>query len=116
MTKKLSILGIVAIAMFFGVLSAPAADTNAKPTKVTMKGTPGTPVKTFNANVKAAKRYKIAIVVKSQAIPVWESHLIAAAKAGRAMGVDVMQYAPSKADNVEEQKRILEDLVTKRVG
>ena len=114
MTKKLSILGILAIAMFICVLSAPAADTNAKPAKVTMKGTLGT-VKNFNANVKAAKRYKIAIVVKSQAIPVWESHLIAAAKAGRAMGVDVMQYAPSKADNVEEQKRILEDLVTKGV-
>ena len=80
-----------------------------------MKGTPGASVTNFNPNVKAARRYNIAIVVKSQAIPVWESHLIAASKAGRAMGVNVMEYAPAKADNVEEQKRILEDLVTKGV-
>ena len=70
-------------------------------------------MKNFNPDVKPAKPYNIAIVVKSQAIPVWESHLIAAAKAGQKMGVNVMQYAPAKADNVEEQKRILEDLVTK---
>jgi ribose transport system substrate-binding protein len=29
------------------------------------------------------------------------------------MGVNIMPYSPAKADNVEEQKRILEDLVTK---
>jgi len=53
-------------------------------------------------------------VVKSQAIPVWESHLIAAAKQAAQWGG---RYAicSSKADNVEEQKRILEDLVTKGV-
>jgi len=44
---------------------------------------------------------------------VWESHLIAAAKAGQRMGVNIMPFSPAKADNVEEQKRILEDLVTK---
>ena len=52
------------------------------------------------------------MVVKSAAIPVWESHLIAAKKAGEKLGVKILDYAPSKADNVEEQKRILEDLVT----
>ena len=113
--KLISVVGVVALATLIGGLPASAADTAVKPTKITMKGTPGKPVKNFNANIKAAKRYKIAIVVKSQAIPVWESHLIAAAKAGKAMGVDVMEFAPAKADNVEEQKRILEDLVTKGV-
>jgi len=116
MTKKsIAILAIAAAVMLAFVLPASAADTSAKPVKVTMKGTPGAPVKNFNANVKAVKRFNVAIVVKSQAIPVWESHLIAAAKAGQALGVNVLQYAPSKADNVEEQKRILEDLVTKGV-
>ena len=86
-----------------------------KAVQVTMKGTPGQPVKNFNRKRQGGARYNIAIVVKSQAIPVWESHLIAAAKAGQALGVNVLQYAPSKADNVEEQKRILEDLVTKGV-
>jgi ABC-type sugar transport system substrate-binding protein len=31
------------------------------------------------------------------------------------MGVNILPYSPAKADNVEEQKRILEDLVTKGV-
>jgi ribose transport system substrate-binding protein len=116
MNKKLCFaLGVLAIAMVIGVLPATAADTNAKTAKVTMKGTPGAPVRNFNANIKAARKYNIAIVVKSQAIPVWESHLIAASKAGQAMGVNILQYAPAKADNVEEQKRILEDLATKGV-
>jgi len=47
--KRIPFLGVLAIAMFIGVLSATAADTNAKPTKITMKGTPGKPVKNFNA-------------------------------------------------------------------
>ncbi len=81
-----------------------------------MKGSnPDKPVTDFNPDVKAAKKYNIAIVVKSQAVPVWESHLIAAAKAGQQMGVNILPYSPAKADNVEEQKRILEDLVTKGV-
>jgi ABC-type sugar transport system substrate-binding protein len=116
MTKKLiAIIAIVALGMLVFVLSASAADTSEKPVKVTMKGTTGQSAKDFNPNVKAARRYNVAIVVKSQAIPVWESHLIAASKAGRALGVNVLEYAPAKADNVEEQKRILEDLVTKGV-
>lgn len=56
--------------------------------------------------------YTIAVVVKSAAIPVWESHLIAAKKAGEDLGVKILDYSPAKADNVEEQKRILEDLIT----
>jgi len=107
------VLVLVAVCGFasqaFSAADAPGA-------KVIMKGSnPDKPVKNFDPNVKAAKKYNIAIVVKSQAVPVWESHLIAAAKAGQKMGVNILQYAPSKADNVEEQKRILEDLVTKGV-
>jgi ribose transport system substrate-binding protein len=118
MTKKLltivMVVTVVVCVGFSGTYSASAADT--KSPKVTMKGSnPDKPVKDFNPNVKPLKKYNIAIVVKSQAIPVWESHLIAAAKAGQKLGVNVMQYAPAKADNVEEQKRILEDLVTKGV-
>ena len=109
------ILAVLAVAAVVFTLSLPAESADTKPVKVTMKGTGTKPVKNFNPNVKAARKYNVAIVVKSQAIPVWESHLIAAAKAGQAMGVNVLQYAPSKADNVEEQKRILEDLVTKGV-
>ena len=116
MTQRLlAILMIVTVVVWVGASaanSASSADTGSP--KVTMKGSnPDQPVKDFNPDVKPARKYNIAIVVKSQAIPVWESHLIAASKAGQKLGVNIMQYAPAKADNVEEQKRILEDLVTK---
>jgi ABC-type sugar transport system substrate-binding protein len=118
MAKKfLSMFMVAMMGMFIfasGTLAGSPADTKAK--KVTMKGSnPDKPVRNFNPDVKADKRYNIAIVVKSQAVPVWESHLIAAAKAGQRMGVNILPYSPAKADNVEEQKRILEDLVTKGV-
>jgi Zn-dependent alcohol dehydrogenase len=76
---------------------------------VVMKGT-DTAVRAADFGYKAVPKrpYTIAVVVKSAAIPVWESHLIAAKKAGQDMGVKILDYAPAKADNVEEQKRILE--------
>ena len=81
--------------------------------KVTMVGTDTVvAAKDFGYSPKPKKEYTIAVVVKSAAIPVWESHLIAAEKAGKKLGVKILGYAPTKADNVEEQKRILEDLIT----
>lgn len=116
-TKRLLMIAVL-MAALGGLVGIALLTTNAEAQtpKVTMKGSdPGKAVKDFNPDVKPSRKYNIAIVVKSQAIPVWESHLIAAAKAGQKMGVTVLQYAPSKADNVEEQKRILEDLVTKGI-
>jgi len=110
-SKRIAILTVLTVLTLAFSGLAFAADAS-KPA-VTMKGTPGAPVRNFNPNIKAARRYNIAIVVKSQSIPFWESNLIAAANAGKALGVNVMQYAPSKADNMEEQMRILEDLMTK---
>lgn len=66
----------------------------------------------FGYEVTPKEKYTIAVVTKSAAIPVWESHIIAAQKAGQELGVEVLDYSPTKADNVEEQKRILEDLIT----
>lgn len=66
----------------------------------------------FGYEAEPNEEYTIAVVVKSAAIPVWESHIIAAKKAGEALGVEILDYSPTKADNVEEQKRILEDLIT----
>ena len=66
----------------------------------------------FGMEAAAAKKYTIAVVVKNAALPVWEAHITAAQKAGEALGVEVIDYSPTKADNVEEQKRILEDLIT----
>lgn len=80
---------------------------------ITMRGTDGSiSAEDFGYSAVPADEYTIAVVVKSAAIPVWESHIIAAKKAGKELGVKVLDYSPSKADNVEEQKRILEDLIT----
>lgn len=103
--------------------AAAAADTTpAQPaaaaagSKITMKGSNNDKiVYDFNPQVKANKPYNIAMIVKSQAAPVWESHLIAAAKAGKDMGVNILPYAPTKSDNVAEQKAMLEDVATKGV-
>lgn len=81
--------------------------------KITMKGTKSSiSADQFGYKVTPKKNYTIAVVTKSAAIPVWESHIIAAKKAGADLGVKILDYSPSKADNVEEQKRILEDLIT----
>ncbi len=86
---------------------------NESESKVTMVGTDKTVTSSeFDTKVQPKEKYTIAVVVKSAAIPVWESHIIAAKKAGEELGVEILDYSPSKADNVEEQKRILEDLIT----
>jgi|GEM_PF-578343 len=84
-----------------------------EPGKVVMVGSEGEIAATdFGYDAVPARKYTIAVVVKSAAIPVWESHIIAAKKAGDELGVTILDFAPTKADNVEEQKRILEDLIT----
>lgn len=81
--------------------------------KVVMVGEEGAmSAEEFGMEAAAAKKYTIAVVVKNAALPVWEAHITAAQKAGEALGVEVIDYSPTKADNVEEQKRILEDLIT----
>jgi ribose transport system substrate-binding protein len=112
----LASLTLIAIPLVGLLPTAAAAQSTAGKANVTMKGiNPDKVVYDFDPKVKAKKRYNIAIVVKSQAAPVWESHLIAAKKAGLDMGVNVASYAPTKADNVAEQKSMLEDIVTKGV-
>ena len=109
MNKKI-VLAILVILCSFSLFAAGQAEGNSN---VTMKGTLGTvKAEDFGYAVTPAEKYTIAVVVKSAAIPVWESHIIAAKKAGAELGVTILDYAPSKADNVEEQKRILEDLIT----
>ncbi len=61
--KRIAILAAVAALMLVFVAAVSAADAS-KPA-VAMKGTPGPPVRNFNPNIEAARRYNIAIVVKS---------------------------------------------------
>lgn len=130
MKKLLIVLLVLSLAVFaFGCGQKAPADDPApsqeasdtpdestpaeEPGEVVMVGTDGD-IDAADFGYEAAPKgdYTIAVVVKSAAIPVWESHIIAAKKAGAELGVEVLDYSPSKADNVEEQKRILEDLIT----
>ncbi|MBI5032557.1 MAG: sugar ABC transporter substrate-binding protein [Chloroflexi bacterium] len=72
------------------------------------------PVSNFDPKVTAKKRYKIAVIFKNF-LPVWMTHQKAAEQAGKDMGVDITVLTPTKADNVEEQIRILEDIINKGV-
>jgi ABC-type sugar transport system substrate-binding protein len=112
MKKMIGVFVILCAITGFSMAGGGSEDTVDK-SKIVMRGTDTTMrAVDFDVNVKPNRRYTIAIVVKNAALPVWESHLIAARKAGEKLGVEVLTYAPTKADNVEEQKRILEDLVT----
>lgn len=74
-----------------------------------------TPVYDFDPTVKPARRYKIAVVLKNFINPFWLTHQRWALKAGEDFGVDVTVLAPTNPDNVEEQIRIVEDLIQKGV-
>jgi ribose transport system substrate-binding protein len=104
---------VLAAGLVFAGGSAETKASAASKKDVVMRGSDGAvKASDFSTKVTAKRPYKIAVVVKSQAVPVWETHIIAARKAGKELGVTILDYAPTKADNVEEQKRMLEDLVT----
>jgi len=73
------------------------------------------PVYKFDIKVKPAKPYQIAVVLKNFTNPFWLTHQKAAEKGGKELGVNITVLAPTKPDNVEEQVRILEDLVSKKI-
>jgi ribose transport system substrate-binding protein len=99
--KKLMILALVVLVV--GFIAAPQFATGQEP------------VYQFDTKVKPAKPYKIAVVVKNFTNPFWLTHQKAAEQAAKDFGLDITVLAPTKPDNVEEQIRILEDLVTKKV-
>jgi len=73
------------------------------------------PVYKLDINVKPAKPYTIAVVLKNFTNPFWLTHQKAAEQASKDLAVKVTVLAPIKPDNVEEQVRILEDLISKKV-
>jgi ribose transport system substrate-binding protein len=74
-----------------------------------------TPVFDYDPAVTAKKPYKIAVVLKNFTNPFWLTHQKSAMRAAADFGVEVTVLAPSKPDNVEEQIRIVEDLIQKGV-
>ena len=67
-----------------------------------------------NADVLAAKRYKIVIMPKLVGIPYFNASQVGAEKAGKDLACDVTYTGPTVAD-AAEQVKMLEDLISKGV-
>jgi ABC-type sugar transport system substrate-binding protein len=132
--KKISILIIGALLLSFTLTAcatpaaeapaaeapaaeAPAAEAPATVAPTTAPAAPAAvqPVYEFDASVKALKPYKIAIVLKNFTNAVWLQHVQHAELAAKELGFEISSYAPEKPENIEEQIRILEDLIAKKV-
>lgn len=96
--------------------AAPAATKAPAPAATAAPAAPGVqPVYTFDTKVTPAKKYKIAVIVKNFTNPFWLTHQKAAEQAGKDYNIEVTVLAPTKPDNVEEQIRIVEDQISKKV-
>ena len=67
-------------------------------------------------DVKAKKRYVIACIVKNSTNPYMVAQLAGVRKAAQDMGFEAITLAPAKQDSVEEQGRIVEDLLQKKIS
>jgi ABC-type sugar transport system substrate-binding protein len=67
-------------------------------------------------NVKAKKKYVIACIVKNSTNPYMVAQLAGVRKAAQDMGFEAITLAPAKQDSVEEQGRIVEDLLQKKIS
>ncbi len=70
-----------------------------------------TPVFDFDPTVTPKEPYQLALVLKNFTNPFWLTHQKSGGRAADDFGVEVTVLAPSKPDNVEEQIRIVEDLI-----
>ncbi len=120
--KRLTVLSLVLLAVLIAACapaptpaptSAPPTVAKAAPTAVPPTAAPAAQPTT--APAAAQKKYKIALIVKNLVNPFWVMMKDGAEKEAAKLGVEVTTYAPTKADNVEEQIKIMEDLVNKKI-
>ncbi|MGE5614850.1 MAG: sugar ABC transporter substrate-binding protein [Bacillota bacterium] len=69
----------------------------------------------ISTDVKAKEKYTIAIIVKNSTNPYMVGCLNGVKKAAEDMGFEAVLMAPSTNDSVEEQVKIMEDLIQKGV-
>jgi ABC-type sugar transport system substrate-binding protein len=69
----------------------------------------------IRTDVKAKKRYTIACIVKNSTNPYMVAQLAGVRKAAQDMGFEAITLAPAKQDSIEEQMRIVEDLLQKKI-
>ncbi|MGE5554359.1 MAG: sugar ABC transporter substrate-binding protein [Betaproteobacteria bacterium] len=63
----------------------------------------------------SAKTYRVALIVKNLVNPFWNYMKQGAEEKAKELGIEVVTLAPTKPDNLEEQIRIVEDCVQKRL-
>ena len=61
---------------------------------------------------KAADEITIAVFTKNQTNPAYEAFRIAADQIAQATGVRVVHFVPKQPDNVDEQKAMVEQVLT----
>jgi len=66
-------------------------------------------------DVKAKRKYTIACIVKNSTNPYMVAQLAGVRKAAQDMGFEAITLAPAKQDSIEEQVRIVEDLLQKKI-
>lgn len=71
--------------------------------------------KNLTTTVKAKKPYLLACVVKNSTNPYMVAQLNGFKTAAKAMGFQALTLAPAKQDNIEEQVKIVEDLLQRGV-
>lgn len=91
--------------------SAPVETSNGEGPKLPTTGI-GTQITT---DVKANEKYSIAIIVKNSTNPYMVGCLNGVKKAAEDMGFEAVLMAPATNDSVEEQVKIMEDLIQKGV-
>lgn len=70
----------------------------------------------ISSDIKAKEKYKIACIVKNSTNPYMVSQLAGVARAAEDMGFEAITMAPAKQDSVEEQVKIMEDMIQKGVN
>ena len=116
MTRK-AIYLVLALSLLLTLISGCASSASPTPTaaKPAAAATAAPAGAATKASAPAGKRYQLALIVKNLVNPVWISMKTEAERAAKELGVDVVTMAPTKPDNVEEQLRMVEDLIQKKV-
>ncbi len=70
---------------------------------------------TISTEVKATGDYKIGYIAKNSTNPYMIAQAAGVTKAGEVMGFEAITQAPATADNVEEQVKIMEDMIQQGV-
>lgn len=65
--------------------------------------------------IQAAQTYRVVLIVKNLVNPFWNYMKEGAEEKAKQLGVEVVTLAPTKPDNLEEQMRIVEDCVQKKM-